>query len=103
MGHQAACSDSTAAAFRGVASIRARKEGPDRVIKCLVCRANKFRLCHALSQQAHSVLCHYSLTCFKQVVLLAFILLLDTEQGCGRQVGKQCYLPHSSFLFFSHI
>lgn len=59
---------------------------------------------HALSQQAHSVLCHYSLTCFKRVVLLlAFILLLDTEHGCGRQVGKQCYLPHSSFLFFSHI
>lgn len=45
MGHQAACSDSMAAAFQGVASIWARKEGPDRVTKCLVCRANKFRLC----------------------------------------------------------
>lgn len=33
-------------ASQGVASTRAGKAGSNRVMKCLMCQANKFRLCH---------------------------------------------------------
>lgn len=46
-------------ASQGVASTGAGKAGSDRVVKCLMCQANEFRLCrvskyHVLSRHAEN-------------------------------------------------